>query len=95
MDPSYDKDGTLAKRKYGYMLNSRTWVYDVGLVLLTFSTSGDYDLCKEIMNRMQAEQNSDGLFNFSYDNYIGPLFEGYVRTGSVAWAIRLCVLKEC
>lgn len=36
---------------------------------------------------MSAEQNSNGSFNFSYDNYIGPLFEGYVRTGAVAWLI--------
>lgn len=86
-DPSFDKDGTSAKGKYGYMLNSRSWIYDLGLALLTFTTSGEYDLCKEILNRMSAEQNSDGSFNFSYDNYIGPLFEGYVRTGAVAWLI--------
>lgn len=86
-DPSFDKDGTSAKGKYGYMLNSRSWIYDLGLALLTFTTSGEYDLCKEILNRMSAEQNSNGSFNFSYDNYIGPLFEGYVRTGAVAWLI--------
>lgn len=86
-DPSYDKDGSSAKGKYGYMLNSRSWIYDVGLVLLVFTTSGDYDLCKEIMDRIKYEQNPNGSFNFSYDNYIGPLFEGYVRTGSVGWLV--------
>lgn len=86
-DPSFDKDGTSAKGKYGYMLNSRSWIYDLGLALLAFTTSGEYDLCKEILNRMKTEQNSDGSFNFSYDNYIGPLFEGYVRTGAVAWLV--------
>lgn len=86
-DPSFDKDGSNAKGKYGYLLNSRSWIYDIGLVLLTFTSSGDYDLCKEILNRLTSEQNSDGSFNFSYDNYIGPLFEGYVRTGAVAWLL--------
>lgn len=86
-DPSYDKDGTKALRKYGYMLNSRSWLYDIGLSLLTFTTSGDYDLCKEILNRLAAEQNADGSFDFSYDNYIGALFEHYVRTGAVGWII--------
>lgn len=86
-DPSYDKDGTKALRKYGYMLNSRSWLYDIGLALLTFTTSGDYDLCKEIINRLAAEQNSDGSFDFSYDNYIGDLFEHYVRTGAVGWIV--------
>jgi len=86
-DPSYDKDGTKALRKYGYMLNSRSWLYDIGLALLVFTASGDYDLCKEIMNRLAAEQNSDGSFDFSYDNYIGALFEHYVRTGAVGWIV--------
>ena len=86
-DPQYDKDGSKAKWKYGYCLNNRTWAYDVGLALLVFTTSGDYDICKEMLNRMKYEQNSDGSFNFSYDIYIGQLFEGYVRTGAMGWLI--------
>lgn len=86
-DPQYDKDGSTAQWKYGYMLNSRTWAYDVGLALLVFTQSGDYDLCKEMLNRMKYEQNPDGSFNFSYDIYIGQLFEGYVRTGAMGWLI--------
>ncbi|WP_125764113.1 hypothetical protein [Levilactobacillus mulengensis] len=86
-DPSYDKDGTKALRKYGYMLNSRSWLYDIGLSLLTFTASGDYDLCQEILKRLSVEQNSDGSFDFSYDNYIGALFENYVRTGAVGWVV--------
>lgn len=86
-DPQYDKDGSSAKWVYGYCLNARTWAYDVGLALLVFTTSGDYDICREMLNRMKYEQNSDGSFNFSYDIYIGQLFEGYVRTGAMGWLI--------
>lgn len=86
-DPQYDKDGSKAQRKYGYMLNSRTWAYDVGLALLVFTTSGDLDICREMLNRMKYEQNPDGSFNFSYDIYIGQLFEGYVRTGAMGWLL--------
>ncbi len=86
-DPQYDKDGSTAQWVYGYCLNARTWAYDVGLALLVFTTSGDYDICREILNRMKYEQNSDGSFNFSYDIYIGQLFEGYVRTGAMGWLI--------
>ena len=86
-DPQYDKDGSKAKWIYGYCLNDRTWAYDVGLALLAFTTSGDYDICREMLNRMKYEQNYDGSFNFSYDIYIGQLFEGYVRTGAMGWLI--------
>lgn len=86
-DPQYNKDGSNALGAYGYMLNSRTWGYDVGLALLVFTTSGDYDLCREMLNRMAFEQNSDGSFNFSYDIYIGQLFDGYVRMGAIGWLL--------
>ena len=39
------------------------------------------------MNRLKYEQNPDGSFNFSYDIYVGQLFEGYVRTGALGWLI--------
>lgn len=86
-DPQYDKDGSNALNIYGYALNSRCFIYDAGLALLVFTISGDYDLCVEMMNRLRIEQNEDGSFNFSYDNYIGQLFEGYVRTGAVGWLV--------
>lgn len=86
-DPQYDKEGTTARGVYGYMLNSRTWAYDVGLALLVLTTSGDYGVCREICNRMKHEQNYNGSFNFSYDAYIGQLFEDYVRTGAMGWAV--------
>lgn len=86
-DTQYNKDGSNALGAYGYMLNSRTWAYDMGLVLLVFTTSGDYDICKEMLNRMKYEQNDDGSFNFSYDIYIGQLFDGYVRTGAMGWLV--------
>lgn len=86
-DPQYNKDGSNALGAYGYLLNSRTWAYDVGLALLVFTTSGDYDLCKEMLDRMAFEQNSDGSFNFSYDIYIGQLFDGYVRLGAMGWLV--------
>ena len=86
-DPQYDKDGSKAQWKFGYCLNNRTWAYDVGLALLVFTTSGDLDICREMLNRMKYEQNSDGSFNFSYDIYIGQLFEGYVRTGAMGWLL--------
>ena len=86
-DPQYDKDGSKALWKYGYCLNYRTWAYDIGLALLVFTTSHDYSLCREMMNRLKYEQNPDGSFNFSYDIYVGQLFEGYVRTGALGWLI--------
>lgn len=86
-DPQYNKDGSNANGAYGYMLNSRTWAYDVGLALLVFTTSKDYDICTEMLDRMKYEQNDDGSFNFSYDIYIGQLFDGYVRTGAMGWLV--------
>lgn len=86
-DPQYDRDGSNAMNMYGYMLNSRCFIYDAGLALIAFTISGDHALCVEMMNRLRAEQNADGSFNFSYDNYIGQLFEGYVRTGAVGWLV--------
>ena len=86
-DPQYNKDGSNANNIYGYMLNSRCFIYDVGLALLVFTTSGDYDICREMLTRMQYEQNPDGSFNFSYDLYIGQLMEGYVRTGAIGWLV--------
>lgn len=86
-DPQYNKDGSSALGMYGYMLNSRSWVYDAGLALLVFVTAGEYDICKEMLGRLSDEQNTDGSWNFSYDLYIGQLFEGYVRTGAIGWLV--------
>ena len=86
-DPQYDRDGSRAMNMYGYMLNSRCFIYDAGLALIAFTISGDHALCVEMMRRLRAEQNADGSFNFSYDNYVGQLFEGYVRTGAVGWLV--------
>lgn len=86
-DPQFNKDGSSALGAYGYMLNSRSWVYDAGLALLVFATSGDYDICAEMLERLANEQNPDGSWNFSYDLYIGQLFEGYVRTGAIGWLV--------
>ena len=93
-DPQYNKDGSNALGAYGYMLNSRTWAYDVGLALLVFTTSGDYDICREMLKRMKYEQNDDGSFNFSYDIYIGQLFDGYVRTGAMVGCLLLYTGKR-
>ena len=35
-DPQFSKEGNTALGAYGYMLNSRTWSYDVGRILRTF-----------------------------------------------------------
>lgn len=86
-DPQYNKDGSNALGAYGYMLNSRSWVYDAGLALLVFVTAGEYDICSEMLGRLSDEQNPDGSWNFSYDLYIGQLFEGYVRTGAIGWLV--------
>lgn len=86
-DPQYNRDGSSALGVHGYMLNSRCWVYDAGLALLVFTHARDYDLCREMQGRLQTEQNSDGSFNFSYDLYIGQLFQGYVRTGAIGWLV--------
>lgn len=86
-DWNYDKDGSNALHKHGYMLNNRSFIYDIGLALLLFTLEGDFDTCKEMMNRMAYEQNEDGSFNFSYDLYIGQLFESYKRTGAIGWLV--------
>ena len=86
-DPQYSKDGSNALGTHGYMLNSRCWIYDAGLALLVFTHSKDYDICREMQSRLATEQNDDGSFNFSYDLYIGQLFDGYVRTGGVGWVV--------
>ena len=86
-DPQYSKEGNTANGAYGYMLNSRCWAYDVGLALLVFATSRDFDICLEMLNRMKEDQNDDGSWNFSYDIYIGKLFHDYVRTGAIGWIV--------
>ena len=48
-DPQFSKEGNTANGAYGYMLNSRCWSYDVGLALLVFSTSGDWDIVMEML----------------------------------------------
>lgn len=84
-DPQHSKEGNTANGQYGYMLNSRTWIYDIGLALLVFTISGDYDMCEEMLRRLELDQNSDGSWNFSYDIYIGKLFHDYIRTGAMGW----------
>lgn len=86
-DPQYDRDGSSAQSRYGYMLGSRCFIYDAGLALIAFTLSHDHALCREMLDRLREEQNADGSFNFSYDNYIGQLFEGYVRTGALGWLV--------
>ena len=84
-DPQHSKEGNSAMGQYGYMLNSRTWVYDIGLALLVFTISGDYDICEEMLKRLEQDQNYDGSWNFSYDIYIGKLCHDYIRTGTIGW----------
>ena len=86
-DPQFSKEGNTANGAYGYMLNSRCWSYDVGLALLVFSTSGDWDIVMEMLHRLKEDQNADGSWNFSYDIYIGKLFHDYVRTGAIGWVV--------
>lgn len=86
-DPNFDKYGDATLGKNGYLLNSRSFIYDVGLSLLVFTKEHDFEMCKKLMDRMQYEQKESGAFNFSYDNYIGQLFEDYIRTGSVGWLV--------
>lgn len=86
-DPQYDREGNTAMGIFGYMLNSRCWVYDAGLALLVYATAKDYEKCKEILDRLLYEQNEDGSWNFSFDLYIGQLFEPYVRVGSIGWVV--------
>lgn len=86
-DPQYDKDGNTANGLYGYLLNSRCWLYDVGLALLAFAAAGDRERVEEILHRLKEDQREDGSWLFCYDQYIGRLFYDYVRTGSVGWAL--------
>lgn len=86
-DPQYSKEGNTALGTYGYMLNSRCWAYDVGLALLVFATSGDWEIVDELLERLRSDQNQDGSWNFSYDIYIGKLFHDYIRTGAMGWVV--------
>ncbi|MCM1222678.1 MAG: hypothetical protein NC548_50280 [Lachnospiraceae bacterium] len=86
-DPQYAREGNTANGLSGYMLNSRCWLYDVGLALLVYTTEGDVATVTEMLRRLQLDQNPDGSWNFSYDIYIGKLFHDYVRTGSMGWAV--------
>lgn len=93
-DPDYNFDGSNAMNLHGYMLNLRSFSYDVGLALLMFATAykqkNDTEALeygREIMQRMEHEQNADGSWNFSYDTFIGQLFEGYVRNGAIGWVL--------
>lgn len=86
-DPNYNKDGNTALGKHGYMMNNRSYIYDIGMSLLMFTESKDYQLCKEIMDRLVYEQKENGSFGFSYDIYIGELYEPYIRTGSIGWLL--------
>ena len=86
-DPQCNKEGNTAMGTYGYMLNSRTWVYDIGLALLVFVTAKEWDIVDELLHRLAIDQNMDGSWNFSYDIYIGKLFHDYVRTGAMGWVV--------
>jgi hypothetical protein len=69
-------------------INDRCWIYDVGLALLAFATAGDYDRCRQIMNRLDFLQDkNDGTFDFSYDYNDGRLGEPYIRTGAIGWLV--------
>ena len=65
-DPQYNKDGSNALGVYGYMLNSRTWVYDVGLALLVFTTSGDWMISKQVTDTKDPRH---GLITGGYGTY--------------------------
>ncbi|MFC0559690.1 hypothetical protein [Halalkalibacter alkalisediminis] len=84
-DPQYDKTGSTALGQYGYKLQERVFIYDVGLALIVFTLSKDYERCNLMLDRMKAEQNMDGSWNFSYDKYIGRLFHDYIRVGAIGW----------
>lgn len=86
-DPQYDRNGNTALGVNGYLLNSRTFIYDIGLCLLVFTLEKDFEVCKQLMNRMKMEQKTDGSFNFSYDNFIGQLYDDYIRTGAIGWLV--------
>ncbi len=71
----------------------RCYIYDIGLALLVFTTSGDYRLCDIIMNRLNILKNSDGSFDFSYNwndtyssnpnNRVDPK----LMTGAIGWLV--------
>lgn len=84
-DPQYNKEGNTANGQYGYKLQDRVFIYDIGLSLIVFTLSGDYDRCKLMLDRMAFEQADNGSWNFSYDKFIGRLFHDYIRTGAIGW----------
>ncbi|MCD8377080.1 MAG: hypothetical protein LUD69_09075 [Oscillospiraceae bacterium] len=86
-DPQYDKEGNTANGLYGYLLNFRCWLYDVGLALLVFTVAGEQDIVEEMLHRLKEDQREDGSWVFSYDLYIGRLFQDYIRTGAVGWVL--------
>ncbi len=86
-DPQYDKEGNTANGLYGYLLNFRCWLYDVGLALLAFTAAGEQEIVEEMLHRLKEDQREDGSWVFSYDLYIGRLFHDYIRTGAVGWVL--------
>ena len=80
-DPQYNKDGSSALGLYGYMLNSRCWIYDAGLALLVFTQAGDYDICREMQNRLSKRDagvysdNMVNVFRLKTFVFVGKTFQ--------------------
>lgn len=77
-------------------IRNRCFLYDTGLALLVFSTSGEYTYCQSIMDRLRSLQTINvpmnnhlyGSFDSSFDfNTVGRLGDAPIYTGAMAWLI--------
>ena len=74
-------------------ITNRSYIYDIGLSLLVFTSANDYAYCQSIMNRLVGLQNTsagnrNGSFDFSYDFYTGKIpDEIEIKTGAVGWLV--------
>ena len=76
--------------KYGSD-KDRCYIYDTGLALLAFTTSGDYDLCERIMQQLSLLPKSNGGFYngyyFSNNKNTWKKIDEKVYTGSMGWLV--------
>jgi|GEM_PF-6220937 len=76
-------------------LFERSYIYDLGLALLVFTTSGNHNFCQTIMNRMDVLQNKTfgtydfGSFDYSYNlsSTATVRADRTLRTGAIGWLV--------
>ncbi|MFV0461026.1 MAG: hypothetical protein ACK5MT_19910 [Actinomycetales bacterium] len=78
----------------GYPVERRSWVYDDALAAIAFTSAGDFEPAARVLSRLSQIQNADGSLPFSYDLSHALPADGYVRSGTVAWAGTAALVYE-